>query len=70
MLLTYASGAGFHLIAHNFLVERLAGEPGTSDEVTAWGWFGPADLDSLGLMTHHRQRLADAFARQEAAFIR
>jgi len=70
MLLTYADGGRFHLVAHNFLVERLRGEPGVSDEVTAWGWFGPADFDRLGLMPHHRQRLADAFARQEAAFVR
>ena len=42
MLLTYASGGRFHLIAHNFLVEHIAGEPGTSDEVTDSGWYGPA----------------------------
>jgi 8-oxo-dGTP pyrophosphatase MutT (NUDIX family) len=70
MLLTYASGGRFHLIAHNFLVAHVAGEPGTSDEVTAWGWYGPADFDGLALMPHHRQRLADAYARQVEAFIR
>jgi len=70
MLLTYASGGRFHLIAHNFLVERVAGEPSTSDEVTAWGWYALADLDALSLMVHHRQRLDDAFARQPGAFIR
>ena len=70
MLLTYASGARYHLISHNFLVEQVAGEPGTSDEVTAWGWYGPADFDALDLMPHHRQRLADVYARQVEAFIR
>ena len=70
MLLTYASGGRYHLVAHNFLVEHVAGEPGTSDEVTAWGWYGLADLASVDLMPHHRQRLDDAFARQAEAFIR
>ena len=70
MLLAYADGHRFQVIAHNFLVEHVAGEPGLSDEVTAWGWYGPADLAALDLMPHHRQRLADAFARQPEAFIR
>jgi 8-oxo-dGTP pyrophosphatase MutT (NUDIX family) len=70
MLLTYASGGRFHLIAHNFLVARVAGQPGTSDEVTAWGWYGAADFGSLAIMAHHRQRLTDAYARQAEAFIR
>jgi 8-oxo-dGTP pyrophosphatase MutT (NUDIX family) len=70
MLLTYANGGRFHLVAHNFLVEHMAGEPGTSNEVTAWGWYGPEDLGGLDLMPHHRQRLSDAYARQAAAFIR
>jgi ADP-ribose pyrophosphatase YjhB (NUDIX family) len=70
MLLTYPDGGRYHLIAHNFLVEHVAGQPGPSAEVTAWGWFGPGDLPGLDLMTHHRQRLADAFARQPEAFIR
>ena len=70
MLLTYANGGRFHLVAHNFLVEQVAGEPGTSDEVTAWGWYGSADMDDLDLMPHHRQRLSDAFARQAETFIR
>jgi 8-oxo-dGTP pyrophosphatase MutT (NUDIX family) len=70
MLVTNASGGRYHLIVHNFLVEHIAGEPGTSDEVTAWGWYGPADLDGLDLMAHHRQRVADAYARRSEAFIR
>lgn len=70
MLLTYASGGRFQLVAHNFLVEHVAGEPGTSDEVTAWGWYGPTEWNDLDLMPHHRQRLTDAYARQPEAFIR
>jgi ADP-ribose pyrophosphatase YjhB (NUDIX family) len=70
MLVTYTSGARYHLITHNFLVTSAGGEPSASDEVTAWGWYGPDDFDSLALMPHHRQRLADAYARQMEAFIR
>lgn len=70
MLLTYPGGGRFHLVAHNFLVAHVAGAPGLSDEVTAWGWYGPADFAALDLMPHHRPRLADAYARQAEAFIR
>jgi len=70
MLVTYPDGGRYHLIAHNFLVEHVAGQPGLSSEVIAWGWFGPGDLDGLDLMSHYRECLADTFARRAEAFIR
>jgi len=70
MLLTYESGGRFHLISHNFLVAHVSGQPGTSNEVSAWGWYGPADFEGLAIMAHHHQRLADAYARQAEAFVR
>jgi 8-oxo-dGTP pyrophosphatase MutT (NUDIX family) len=70
MALTYGDGQLFHLVSLVFEVERLAGEPGLSDEVTEIGWFGPDDLPALQMMDHHRVRLADAFARRPEAFVR
>ena len=70
MLVTYADGNRYHLIALTFAAEVAAGQPGLSNETTAWGWFAPADFDALDLVSNHRPRLVDVFARQPEAFIR
>ena len=56
------------MVALIFAAAVASGQPRLSAETTAWGWFGPDELDSLDLMEHHRQRLPDIFARQAAAF--
>jgi len=58
------------LLALTFAAEVAAGQPAASDETTVWGWFAPADFDSLDIMERHRLRLADIFALQPEAFLR
>ena len=68
MLVAYPDGHRYQIVALTFAAEVAAGQPTLSDETTAWGWFAPADFDSLDIMDHHRLRLADIFARQPEAF--
>ena len=70
MLVSYPDGHRYQIVALTFAAEVAAGQPGLSNETTAWGWYAPAEFDTLDLMAHHRQRLADVFARQPEAFIR
>ena len=70
MLVTYPDGNRWQLVALTFQAEVVAGQPALSDETTAWGWFAPAEFDSLDIMDHHRARLADVFAGQPQAFFR
>jgi ADP-ribose pyrophosphatase YjhB (NUDIX family) len=70
MLVAYPDGHRYQIIALTFAAEVVAGQPTVTNETTAWGWFAPAEFDTLDLMAHHRLRLADVFARQPAAFIR
>ncbi|HEV7127359.1 MAG TPA: NUDIX domain-containing protein [Ktedonobacterales bacterium] len=69
-LLTYADGNQYHLVAFSFEATPVAGTLGLSDETTAVAYFTPADLAALDVMEHHRERLADAFAGESAAFVR
>ena len=64
----YPDGHRYQVVALLFAAEVAGGQPQLSDETTAWGWFGPTELDALDIMEHHRQRLPDIFAHQAAAF--
>lgn len=70
MLITYADGNRYHLVALSFEGTITQGEPGLSDEVTEVGYFTRAEIAKLDLMQHHQQRVDDAFARRDAAFVR
>jgi 8-oxo-dGTP pyrophosphatase MutT (NUDIX family) len=66
----YADGNRFQFVSFNFEAVVLGGALGLSNETTAYGYFAPDELAAIDLMEHHRERLADAFAGQAAAFIR
>ena len=68
-LMTYADGNRYHLVALHFVVEALGGELGLSDETTEAGYFDAAEIAALDLMEHHRERIADSWSFQGAAFI-
>ncbi|GAB4481376.1 MAG: NUDIX domain-containing protein [Anaerolineae bacterium] len=70
MIAAYADGNRWQVIAMSFLAEVVGGEPRLSDETTDIGYFSPEEMASMDLMAHHRQRIADALAGQERAFIR
>lgn len=60
MLLTYADGGHYQLVALSFEAEIIGGELTISDETSAFGYFTPEEIATLDLMEHHRERIADA----------
>jgi 8-oxo-dGTP pyrophosphatase MutT (NUDIX family) len=70
IIVEYADGNRFQIIAFNFEAEIIGGTLGLSDETTAYGYFSPAEIEELDLMEHHHQRIVDAFAGQETTFVR
>jgi ADP-ribose pyrophosphatase YjhB (NUDIX family) len=66
----YADGNRYHLITLAFACEVEGGEAGLSHETTGLGWFSPAEIETLDVMEHHRERIADAFVGQAVAVIK
>ncbi len=64
----YPDGHRYQVVALLFAAQVAGGQPQLSPETTAWGWYGPTELDALDIMEHHRQRLPDIFARRPEAF--
>jgi ADP-ribose pyrophosphatase YjhB (NUDIX family) len=69
-LVVYADGNKYHIVGLCFEAEPVGGALGLSDETTEVGYFTPAQIAALDLMEHHRERIDDAFAQQERAFVR
>ena len=70
MIITYADGTRRHVVSMNFEVEVLGGELGLSDETTAYGYFSRDEMKTMDVMEHHFERIDDALANREAAFVR
>jgi len=69
-LVAYADGNHYQLISLSFEAEVVSGELRLSDETTEFGYFTPAEIESLDLMEHYHERIRDALAGQAAAFMR
>ncbi len=72
VIIWYDTGSGdkVQIVSHLFEVELVGGELTTSFETTEFGCFSQSEIENLDLMENQRNRVADAFAQQEAAFIR
>ncbi|HEV2237257.1 MAG TPA: NUDIX domain-containing protein [Ktedonobacterales bacterium] len=70
VLLAYPDGQRQQMVGLSFLAEPMGGALGLSDETTAADYFTPTEIAALDVMPHHRERIADAFAGQVAAFVR
>jgi len=70
VLLEYPDGNRWQLVHQYFAAERTGGELRTSEETTEVGFFSRAEIDELDMNGFNCQRAQDAFARQEAAFVR
>ena len=66
----YPDGNRAQYVSFNFEAEAYGGELGTSDEVTEFGYFTPAEIEEIPLMEHHRIRITDALTEQVATFVR
>lgn len=69
-VIQYKDGKNHQLVAMSFLCQLIEGTPGLSDETTEVGWFTPAQVQSMELVAHHPQRIADAIEDRAEAFIR
>jgi ADP-ribose pyrophosphatase YjhB (NUDIX family) len=69
-LLVYADGNAYHVVGLCFLAEYSGGTLQLSDETIEFGYFSLEEIGSLQLLDQHRERIEDAFAGSEAAFIR
>ena len=61
-------GQPFQVVALNFLCEVVGGTPQVTDETLDLGWFDAGRLPPI--IPIHTQRIADAFAGQDAVFVR
>ena len=66
----YADGNLMHGLSLLFETERISGEISITDETTEVGYFSPEQMKSMDLMEPFYERVADALAGQEAAFVR
>ena len=69
-IIEYADGNRRQLVALSFEAEVVGGQLGLSDETTEYGYFTPTEMETMDLMEHHRDRVADALANQERTFVR
>ena len=69
-VVVYPDGNQTHTVVLNFEVELLSGEPGLSNETTGVDWFPVREAAEMDLFHGHAERVRDALAGQEAAFIR
>ncbi|CAN5427820.1 NUDIX domain-containing protein [soil metagenome] len=69
-VIQYNDGPMHQLVAFSFVCELVGGELGVSNEATEYGWFTPDEIKAMDLVEHHPQRIADALANRDAAFIR
>ena len=69
-LVEYPDGNRVQIVALNFEAQVVGGEIKTTHEVSEYGYFSQAEIDTLDLMVNHRQRILDAFEQQQDAFIR
>ncbi len=59
-LVIYKDGGKAFFVVLNFEVRILAGEPGLSDETTAFGWFTVDEMETMPIHANHDLRVKDA----------
>jgi len=70
ILVEYPDGSRYQIVALYFAAEPIGGELRPSSETTEVGYFSPGEIEQLEMGKFDRQRVTDAFSRQEAAFVR
>ena len=70
ILIEYPDGNRYQIVALYFAAEPIGGGLRPSSEATEVGYFSQGEIEHLEMGKFDRQRVADAFARQEAAFVR
>ena len=69
-IIEYADGNRIQPVALSFDAQPIGGELGLSDETTEVGYFSLPEIETMDLMEHHYERILDAIAGLDAAFVR
>jgi len=69
-LVIYSDGNQFQIITLNFEVCKVGGKAGLSDETTDIGFYSLAEIETMDILTHHKQFISDTLTGQDATFIR
>lgn len=69
-LVIYPDGEKVHFVILSFEAEVLSGDLGLSPETTEVGYFSIADMESMPMHGHHKQRVEDALLNQSEALIK
>ena len=70
LMVEYGDGNKIQGVALSFEAEPIGGELGLSDETTEIGYFTLDEIKKMDVMEHHPQRIHDALAGSQAAFVR
>ena len=70
ILVEYPDGNRWQFVALYFAAEPIGGDIKAGDDATEAGYFSHAETENMDIGSFDRQLIADAFATQEAAFIR
>jgi len=66
----YIDGNRVQYVSFSFEAQPYDGEAGTSDEVTEFGYFTPAEIKQMPIMEHHWTRIKDALEGKVTTFVR
>lgn len=69
-LAVYADGKKVQIVALHFEATILSGEPGLSDETSAFGYFTHTEIEGLELMSNHKDRILDTLSNRHEAYIK
>jgi 8-oxo-dGTP pyrophosphatase MutT (NUDIX family) len=69
-LVIYPDGNKAHIVALSFEVEVLGGEPGLSNETTAFGFFSLEQAAQMDIISNHHERILDALKAEGVPFVK
>jgi 8-oxo-dGTP pyrophosphatase MutT (NUDIX family) len=69
-LVIYPDGNKAHIVALSFEVEAIGGQPGLSNETTAFGFFSLQDAAQMDIISNHHERILDALQAEGVPFVK
>jgi hypothetical protein len=69
-LVIYPDGNKAHIVALSFEVEVLDGQPGLSNETTAFGFFSLQEAAQMDIISNHHERILDALKAERVPFVK
>lgn len=69
-LVIYPDGNKAHIVALHFEAEITGGELGLSDETSEFGYFSRDEVESMELLSRHKERVTDTLEKHTEALIK